>query len=367
MKNIDLLGLDGRLLFGTRIVRLFAYGFLSVIFVIYLSAIGIPDQKINWLLTLTLIGDAVVALGISVAADSFGRKKMLQVGAWLMILAGIVFAWTDYFPILLLASTIGVISPSGNEVGPFLAIEQSCLAQIIPGEKRTRIFAWYNLAGSFATATGALSVGIVYKILVGTGMTPLGSYRILVLIYALLGLALVILFQRLSPQVEVAAQKEGAPAPLRNPFGLHRSFKRILKLSGLFALDAFGGGFILQSIAAYWFFLRFGLETHALGEIFFGMNILAGCSALVAARLAARFGLINTMVFTHIPSNVLLILVPFMPNLPTAIGVYWLRSSISQMDVPTRQSYTMAVVNPNERSAAAGMTNIARTLSFCAT
>ncbi len=358
------LSLDGYLLFITRIVRLFAYGFLSVILVIYLARIGLPQAQIGWLLTLTLIGDAVISLWLTVTADAQGRRRMLQLGAVLVILAGIVFGSTAFFPLLLLAAIIGVISPSGNEVGPFLAIEQSCLSQITPSERRTTIFAWYNLVGSFATAAGALSVGFLHKFLVQAKFDPLQSYRSLIFVYAFLGIVLFILFRKLSPAVEVFTKRDGdiSGSSTKSIFGLHRSFKKIMKLAGLFAVDAFGGGFIIQSLVAYWFYIRFGLETHVLGGIFFGMNILAGCSALLAARLVSRFGLINTMVFTHIPSNIFLILVPFMPNFPLAIGMYLLRSSISQMDVPTRQSYTMAVVSPDERSAAAGVTNIARTL-----
>jgi MFS family permease len=197
---------------------------------------------------------------------------------------------------------------------------------------------------------------------------------VIVVGYGLLGLVLALLFSRLSATAEVAAGVQGrrgaeekiAPLPLRPSapplhFGLHRSRQVVLKLSALFALDAFAGGLIVQSLIAYWFHVRFGVEPGILGAIFFGANVLAGLSALAAARIAARFGLINTMVWTHIPSNILLMLVPLMPNLPMAIMVLLVRSSISQMDVPTRQSYTMAVVDPDERSAAAGATTIVRT------
>jgi MFS family permease len=257
-----------------------------------------------------------------------------------------------------------VISPSGNEVGPFLSIEQAALSHIIPGEHRTQTFAWYNLVGSFATALGALLAGILVQALQTAHVTSVGSYRIVVIGYAALGMVLGILFARLSSTIEVP--QESAPdvssQNLRNPFGLRQSKRIVLKLSALFSLDAFAGGFVLQSIVAYWFHLRFGVQPAVLGSIFFGANLLAGISALSAARVASRIGLIRTMVFTHIPSNILLILVPLMPNLPLAITLLLLRFSISQMDVPTRQSYTMAVVSPDERSAAAGITGIARTV-----
>ncbi len=244
-------------------------------------------------------------------------------------------------------------------MGPFLSIEQAALSQIIPDEKRTGLFAWYNLVGSFTTAIGSLASGALVQELQNSGWAPLGSYRVIVIGYAAIGLMMAFLFFRLSPAVE--APRSAGSVNITKRFGLHRSQKVVFRLSALFSLDAFAGGFVLQSLVAYWFHVRFGVEPALLGSIFFGANILAGISALVAARVAARIGLVKTMVVTHIPSNILLILVPLMPNLPLAITMLLLRFSISQMDVPTRQSYTMAVVTPEERSAAAGITGIART------
>ncbi len=349
---------DGRLLFTTRIARLFAYGFLSVVLVLYLVQVGLSEQAIGLLITLTLVGDTLISLWMTTSADRAGRKRMLIVGALLMIFAGAVFAITTDFVVLLIAATIGVISPSGNEVGPFLSIEQAALSHIIPNDRRTRVFAWYSLVGSFATAFGALCGGGLAQLLQRT-ITPIDSYRVIVIGYAAMGALLLILFSRLSARVEPSLL---TPLPTRERgIGLHRSRRVVFRLSALFSLDAFAGGFIVQSFVAYWFHVRFNVEPALLGSIFFGANMLAGLSALLAARVASRIGLINTMVFTHIPSNVLLILVPLMPNLPLAIGVLLLRFSISQMDVPTRQSYTMAVVDPDERSAAAGVTSVART------
>jgi MFS family permease len=259
---------------------------------------------------------------------------------------------------LMAAAIVGVISPSGNEIGPFLSVEQAGLTQLISNEKRTKIFAWYNLVGSFATATGALAGGWLAQILQSNGWTQLESYRFVLMGYGLGGLLLMLLFLGLSPAVEVTF----ATTKITHTLGLHRSQKIVLKLSTLFALDAFAGGLVVQSMIAYWFHVKFGVESGLLGSIFFFANVLAGISALLAVRLAAQFGLINTMVFTHIPSNILLILVPLMPNLPLAIGLLLARFSISQMDVPTRQSYTMAVVAPEERSAASGVTAIARSV-----
>ncbi|HET7090766.1 MAG TPA: MFS transporter, partial [Anaerolineae bacterium] len=359
-RALGILTSDSRLLLSTRIVRLFAYGFLSVVLVLYLAQIGLSETQTGLLLTLALIGDTAISLWITTNADRIGRRRMLIAGAGLMLCAGVLFALTSDFVLLLVAATIGVISPSGNEIGPFLPIEQAALAQTVPAARRTAVFAWYNLAGSMATAVGALFGGVLAQALQEAGATPLNSYRAVLIGYAAIGLLLALLFMRLTDEVE--ANVSPTPHPSTRRLGLHRSRRVVLKLSGLFALDAFAGGLVITSIVAYWFTVRFGVEEATLGAIFFGANILAGVSALLAARIAARIGLINTMVVTHLPSNVLLCLVPLMPNLPLAIGVLLLRFSISQMDVPTRQSYTMAVVAPDERSAASGVTSIARSV-----
>ena len=338
---------DGRLLFLTRFTRLVAYGALSVVLVLYLTTLGLGPSQIGLLLTLTLVGDTLVSLWLTTRADRFGRRRTLIIGAALMAAAGLTFALTANFVFLVIAGTVGVISPSGNEVGPFLPIEQAALAQVVPTDLRTELFAWYTLAGALATAIGSLSAGVV---------SQTRPYRAVLLLYAVLGMVLAIWFTALSPAVEQVA-------PERSAFlGLGPSRRIVLRLAGLFALDSFAGGFVVQSFAAYWFYLRFGANPATLGAIFFGANLLAGLSALLAARLAARFGLVRTMVFTHLPSNVLLILVPLMPTLALATLVLFMRFSISQMDVPTRQSYLMAVVRPEERSAAGGVTGVARTI-----
>jgi MFS family permease len=344
-------------------VRLFGYGLLSVVLVLHLAAVGLSEREIGLLLTLTLLGDAVISLFITTRADRMGRRRMLLASAALMTLAGVVFASSRSFGLLLLAATVGVISPSGNEVGPFLAVEQSALAQAIPSHRRTAIFAWYNLVGSFATAFGSLCGGALAQALQTNGTSPLGSYRTLAGLYAGVGVVLVVLFAQLTaaaePTTEVA---QPAGKALDFHFGMQTSRNTVLKLAGLFSVDAFAGGFVVQAFVAYWFQQRFGVSPRVLGEIFFAANILAGLSALSASYLAKRIGLLATMVATHLPSNVLLFLVPLMPNLGLAITVLLVRFSISQMDVPTRQAYTMALVPPGERSAAAGVTGIARTL-----
>ncbi len=350
---------DIRLLFSTRIIRLFCYGLLSIILALYLVQVGLDERQVGLLFTLTLAGDAGISLWLTTSADRFGRKRTLIVGALLMLGAGIAFLISHDVLILMAAAIIGVISPSGNEIGPFLSVEQASLTRLLPDDRRTHIFAWYNLVGSFATATGALAGGWLAQFLQVRGLGELDAYRVVLLGYAAGGLVLFLLFAMLTTDIEA---QPAATAVTGRILGLHRSRGIVFRLGSLFSMDAFAGGLIVQSMVAYWFHLKFGVEAGVIGSIFFGANVLAGISALSAARLAKKIGLINTMVFTHVPSNILLILVPLMPTLPLAIAALLLRFSISQMDVPTRQSYTMAVVEPDERSAASGVTTIARSV-----
>ncbi len=351
---------DTTLLVAARITRLFAYGFLSVILALYLTEIGFSEAATGVLLTLTLAGDAGVSLWLTTTADRFGRRRTLVVGGALMAAGGAVFALTTDWTLLAVAATLGVISPTGKEIGPFLSIEQAALTEVVAPARRTHAFAWYHFAGSLAAAAGALAGGVIAEELRGIGFSPVEAYRVLLIAYAVAGVVLVALFLGVSSAVEATPAERAAGA--RPSFGLHRSRSIVMRLSALFALDAFAGAFLVQSVLAYWFHVRFGIAEGAIGAILFGGNLLAGLSALVAARLAARLGLVKTMVVTHLPSNVLLCLVPLMPTLGLAVAVLLVRFSISQMDVPTRQSYTMAVVAPDERSAAAGITTIARSV-----
>jgi MFS family permease len=360
---MPILDRDARLLFATRALRMFSYGLVSVVLVLYLAALGLRDASIGLLLGLTLAGDAAISLWLTTHADRLGRRRVLLVGALLMAFAGVAFASTDIVVVLLVAAVIGVISPSGNEVGPFLAVEQASLAQVTDDRERTRVLGWWNLGASFSTAAGALVGGTAAAVLIGQGLTEADAYRDVIVGYAVLGLLLAALFTRVSPAVEAPVVHD---ITVSRRLGLHRSQRTVARLSALFALDAFGGGFVVQALIAYWFQVSYGASPAFIGAVLFAANLLAGVSALMAARIAARIGLIRTMVYTHLPSNVLLILVPFMPTLELATLVLLVRFSISQMDVPTRQSYTMAVVDPDERSAAAGVTGIARSLGAAA-
>ena len=349
-------GRDVRLLFAARIVRMAAYGGLSVVLVLYLTAIGLDGFRVGVVLAATLLGDALISLLLTTRADRIGRRRTLLVGAGLMLLAGVVFAVTTDFWVIVISATIGVLSPSGNEVGPFLAVEQASLSHVVGDERRTTAFGWYTVAGALATATGTLVAGVGVQSLMGSGVGTVDAYRMVIVAYAVSGVALAAVFSLLTPAIEV-------PAPTTTArFGLHRSRGTVARLSALFALDAFAGGFVIQSLVSYWFTTRWGLEPAVLGGVLFVANVLAAGSALAATWLAHRIGLVETMVYTHLPSNVLLMLVPLMPTAGLAVAVWFLRMSISQMDVPTRQSFTMAVVAPDERSGAAGITGIARTV-----
>lgn len=356
------LSADGRLLLATRVVRLFAFGFLAVVLALYLAALGLREAEIGLLLTLTLAGDAALCLLIAGIADRLGRRRVLLLSGGLMLVAGLALALSTQLALVVAAAVVGTLSPSGGEAGPAAALEQAALPQTVPDTARTAAFAWYNLAGSLATALGSLAGGALAAALPADGAAPLLRYRVILTIYGLLGLLGLLLAARLTSAVEAPSPAAGDTRPSRAWLGLQRSRAVVLRLSALFALDSFAGGLVVQSLLAYWLSVRFGVAPALLGTVFFGAHLLAGLSALAAVRLAARIGLVNTMVWSHIPANVLLMLVPLMPTLPLAVGVLLLRASISQMDVPTRQSYLAAVVDPSERAAAAAVTMTSRTL-----
>jgi MFS family permease len=355
LKWIRELSPDGWVLFATGGLRNFAYGFLSVVLALYLAALGLDIVTVGFIFTTALAGGALMTAAFTAVADRVGRRRVLLVGTGLMAAAGAVFALTDNPFILLAAAVVGTISPSGKEVGPFLSIEQAILPQTTGDRNRTALFAAYNLVGYLAGALGTLMVGVPSLF----DLAPLDGYRVLIWSYVAASLLLLLLFTRLSPQAEAQVVTSTSAGP-RPRFGLHRSRPVVAKLAALFAIDSFGGGFVVQGFVAYWFSLRFGLDTPALGAVFFGTNLLTALSLLAAAPIARRFGLLNTMVFTHLPSNVLLMLVALMPSVELAVTMLLARHLLSQLDVPTRQSYSMAIVDPDERSAAAGFTSVAR-------
>jgi MFS family permease len=346
---------DGRLLFATCAVRSFAYGFLSVVLGLYLDAIGLDKLAIGWIFTAALAGGAIMTVALTSVADRFGRRSLLIVGAGLMALAGLTFATTNDPVFLTIAAIVGTISPSGKEVGPFLSIEQAILPETTHERNRTTVFSAYNLVGSLSGALGALVVGLPASLF---SMSTISGYRTLVWGYALAAIMMMVPFAMLSPSIEA---KTNATSEGRK-IGVRRSRGIVIKLTALFALDAFAGGFIVQSIVAYWFYLRYQTDLNALGGIFFGTNLLAALSFLAAPAIARYLGLLNAMVFTHLPSNLLLLLVPLMPDLELAVVLLLARNLLSQLDVPTRQSYTMAVVDPDERAASAGILSVGRNI-----
>ena len=347
---------DGWLLFAACAVRTFAYGFVSVILGLYLASLGYETATIGVIFTVVLAGGAATTILLTQVADRLGRRRVLLIGAGLMAVAGTVVAVTNNLVVLTAAAIAGAMSPSGREVGPFSSLEQAILPQTSSDEHRTHVFAAYNLVGTLAGAVGALAAGIPALM----GLEPPAAHRALLWAYAAIGVVLVLLFAQLSGTVEAAHPLTADQPKARPRFGLHRSRGVAVKLAGLGALDSFGQGFVVQGLLAYWFSLRYGLETEVLGAIFFGANLFSAVSFLAAAPLARRIGLLNTMVFTHLPSNVLLMLVPLMPTLELAVVMLLARQLLSQLDVPTRQSYTMAIVDPDERAAAAGLSSVAR-------
>ena len=348
---------DGRRLLLARVLRTFAYGYLAVVLGVYLDRLGLDPARIGVVLTAAIAGSAAMTIGWSLFADRYGRRRTISTMAVLMVLGGLAFAFTDSFAVLVLAGFTGTISATSSEVGVFQTIDQAMLPQTAPEARRTWLFAVYNTLATFGGALGALfaaAVGIFERL----GLTGADAFRPLFVLYAVVGLANLALFAGLTDSLELA-KVHGE----RRFLGIHRSRATVAKLAALFGLDAFAGALVVQSLVAYWFFIRWGLDPTQLAALFFAVNVLSGLSLLAAGWLAARFGLLNTMVFTHLPSNVLLMLVPLMPTAGLAVAVFLLRMSISQMDVPTRQSYTMAVVDPDERTATAGLTNVARTAS----
>lgn len=344
-----------RLLLASRALRAFGDGLISLLLPVHLAGLGFGPVEIGALATATLLGSAALTLTVGVLAHRLPGRGSLIGAALLMTLTGLAFPLAEGFWPLLLIAFVGTINPSSGDVSVFLPLEQARLAHAVPDRERTGLFARYSLVGSLATAVGALCAGVPEWLAAATGITPGAAVAGAFVLYALLGLASLLLYRRLP-----AARPEDGSAPAE-PLGRSRGI--VLRLAALFSLDSFGGGLIVQSLLALWLFDRFGLSLAAAGAIFFWTGALSAASYLAAARIAARIGLINTMVFTHLPANVCLVLVPFAPDLGTAVALLLVRSLLSQMDVPTRTSYVMAVVTPGERAAAASVTAVPRSLA----
>jgi MFS family permease len=364
---------DSRLLIAARGVRSFAYGILGVLLGVALSQRGLSPVAIGGIITVSLAGDFFGTYLIALHADRWGRRRTLVVLAGLMAVTGAIFGLLSFYPVLLIAGFFGTLGTSGSETAPFLPIEQAIVPQIVPAERRTAIFARYNLLASFAGALGALTAGLPDLLThAGVGLTT--GVRVMFGVYVLAALLAALLAMRLTAAVEAAPHAHSRAAEAATPMrrrgrlapAMGRSRPVVLRLAAAFSVDALAGGLVAQSLAALYFHLRFGVPLGPLGILFFAANTLSALSFLAAVPLARRFGLLNTMVFTHLPSNVLLALVAFMPSFPLAAGVLLLRQLLSQMDVPTRQAYTMALVAPEERTAAASVTSLARSAGSAA-
>jgi MFS family permease len=361
MMSLDWLTIDGRRILAARVIRAFSYGFLSIVLAIYLKLIGFNDFMIGFILTLTLLNSVIFTLVASFYASKLGRRKMLVIYSALMVVSGVIFLVTEDYLALIVSALIGTVNITGTETGAFLSIEQALLPQTVKDiKKRNTAFALYNMAGTFAMSAGVLLSGLPIILQQQYGWNQVESIKPLFLLYSILGIVVIAIYLSLSKKIETPENIEKKPVAVAlSP----QSKQFVAKLSGLFAVDSFAGGFVIQSIVSFWFFTKFNVDLAVLSLIFSIAGVLTAFSFLAAAKIADRIGLVNTMVFTHIPSNVFLILVGFAPSLPLAIAFYLTRMALSQMDVPTRQSYIVSVVREEERIPAAGITNVSRNVA----
>ena len=355
---------DGRLLFAARALRSFSFGWLSVILALYLAGRGLSATQIGAVFTATMVEDALLTMLLSAVAGRIGPARVMALTAPLIALGGLLLATAGSPWLLLTGAVLGTLSPNGQDAGPFSPLEHALLPGAVRGGSTVRVFAFYNLVAFACAASGAAVAGFALGWAQRTGVPEFAAQRAMLVAYAAAGLVLTGLY------IWLAARQSREPAralpPAAGALGLGRSRGVVLQLAGLQGLDALAGGFVMQSLVVYWLRLRFGASPEALGLLFFGTNMLSALSFLAASRVAERFGLLNTMVFTHLPSNVLLLLVPFMPTFGSAAAMLLARHLLSQMDVPTRQAYTMALVAPEERAAAAGFTVSVRALAQAA-
>ncbi len=346
-----------------RGLRSLAYGLLAVLLGIALTGEGFSPVALGVLISVSLVGDMIGTYVIGLVADTWGRRRILALLALLMAGTGVTFGLTSNYPLLLVAAFFGTLGTSASETAPFLPIDQAIIAQVTLPERRTDLFARYNVVASLSVAVGALAAGLP-DLLTFAGLSHASGIRLMFGGYAALALVVAGLSLRLSSDVETPLQSSLPPQRIWRRFApqLHHSRGIVWRLTALFSVDALAGGLVVQSLMVLFFHLRFGVPLTTLSALFFGANLLSALSFLVAVPLARRFGLLNTMVFTHLPSNILLILVAFAPTFPFAAVLMLLRQALSQMDVPSRQAYTMALVAPEERTAAASITSLARSV-----
>jgi predicted MFS family arabinose efflux permease len=342
---------DLRSILAVQALRAFAYGFASVLLGASLADGGFSPTQVGLVFTAMLAGNAIVSIGVGTFGERIGRRRLYALLLALMGLAGSLYAFVHTFWILVLVALTGTLSTDPNESGPITSIEQAMMGSS-PRDVRARVFGRYNAVAYLAGAAGALAAG--GPELLRRSIPSIPTDQRWLLLFALVALAGVAISLRLSPAVESAVPTTGRP--------LQRSRSTVARLAALFGLDAFAGGFVVSTFFAYWFSLRFGASTEGIGAVLFGVGILQAGSSVVSGRLAGRIGLLNTMVFTHLPSNVLLALIPLMPSIELAVAMLLVRSTLSQMDVPARQAYVVTMVDPSERTAATAYTNTARYL-----
>ena len=341
------------LLYAARALRGFGDGFAAIVLPVYLSAIGFDATQIGFVAAAALLGTAAFTLTIGFIAPRYNLRSLLVAGAILMVITGLAFPTVEQIGLIVAVAFVGTINPSTGDIGVLIPLEHAMLSQGVADRERTRAFAHYSLTGGLSMAAGALAAAAP-DFLVGAGLGRLGALKAMFYAYAVLGIASAAIYHRL-PRTHLEQHPTAAP--------LKTSRSIVYKLAALFSLDAFAGGFIVQSLLALWLFERFQISLSAASVFFFWSSLLSAFSYPLAVRIAKRIGLVNTMVFTHTPSSICLILAAVSPNLYGALGLLLLRSALSQMDVPTRSSYVMAVVTPPERPAAASVTAVPRSLA----
>lgn len=346
---------DARVLLLGRATRAFGDGFVSILLPLHLARLGLSNVQIGAVATATLLGSAALTLGVGFVANRVGQRALLLRASLLMAATGIGFATLrDFWPLLVVAF-VGTINPSSGDASVFLPTEQALLPRTTSDAQRTALFARFSLLGSLVAALGALFAAAPGVAAERTGIPLDRAVDAMFVLYAGLGLAVFALYRGLSPTLGARSTEATRP--------LGESRRTVLGLAALFSLDSFGSGLVVQSLLALWLFQRFGVSVAAAGAIFFWTGVLSAFSALVAVRIARRIGLLNTAVFTHLPANLFLMLTPFMPTVEWAVALLLARSALSQMDVPVRNSYVMAVVTPAERPAAASVTSVPRGLA----
>jgi MFS family permease len=340
---------------AARALRALADGCMAVLLPAYLLELGLGTLEVGLIATATLLGSALATVAVGLWGHRFASGRLLQAAALLMMATGVAFAGFSSFWPLLAVAFVGTLNPSSGDVSVFLPLEHARLASAASGPERTTVFARYSVAGAVCAAVGALAAGVPDAVDARSGLSRLDALRLMFAVYAAIGMAVWWLYR--APRANGVVTPSTAPVPLGPSRGI------VIRLAALFSVDAFAGGLVVNALLSLWLLQRFGLSLAQAGAFFFWAGLLSAGSQLVAPMIARRIGLLNTMVFTHIPANACLVLAALSPTLPMALALLFVRSALSQMDVPTRTAYVMAVVTPQERPAAASLTAVPRSLA----